>query len=176
MLTASINLQSVLEMEAAVQRDPQNAAAWYELGVKQQENEREHKAIVALRRAVELDPTHLPTWVALGVSYTNDNNRMGTYDAINQWLQRNDKYKDAVMRWRAENPQRRSADAEATIMEKFSGLIECLISVAREGMSGEVDADVQIALAGLLNTNEGRVCFSKRFSRGNLCPGLRKGA
>ncbi|KZP34363.1 TPR-like protein [Athelia psychrophila] len=146
--------ESVLEMEAAVQRDPQNAAAWYELGVKQQENEREHKAIVALRRAVELDPTHLPTWVALGVSYTNDNNRMGTYDAINQWLQRNDKYKDAVMRWRAENPQRRSADAEATIMEKFSGLIECLISVAREGMSGEVDADVQIALAVLLNTNE----------------------
>ncbi|KAF7979849.1 hypothetical protein HWV62_40599 [Athelia sp. TMB] len=146
--------ESVLEMEAAVQRDPQNATAWFELGVKQQENEREQKAIIALRRAVELDPTHLPTWIALGVSYTNDNNRMGTYDAINQWVQRNEKYTNDVMRWRATNPERGGADGEATIMEKFNSLIQCLISMARGDMSGEVDADIQIALAVLLNTNE----------------------
>ena len=41
--------QSVLEMEAAVQRDPLNAQAWFQLGVKQQENEREQKAVQALR-------------------------------------------------------------------------------------------------------------------------------
>ena len=48
-------LQSVLELEAAVQRDPTDALRWYELGVKQQENEREQKAVQALRRALELE-------------------------------------------------------------------------------------------------------------------------
>lgn len=170
--------ESVLEMEAAVQRDPQNARAWYELGVKQQENEREHKAIIALRRAIEIDPAHLPTWVALGVSYTNDNNRMGTYDAINQWIQRNEKYQHAVLQWRAENPERggTSTDAEVTIMEKFNGLIQCLISIARGDTSGELDADIQIALAVLLNTNEVRICFLKHVSKFNLQIGLRESA
>jgi len=51
------------------------------------------------------------------VSYTNDSNRIGTYDAINK-------------------------------------LIQCLISVARSDTSGEIDADIQVALAVLLNTNE----------------------
>ncbi len=39
-----------------MQRDMNNARAWYELGVKQQENEREDRALQALERAVELDP------------------------------------------------------------------------------------------------------------------------
>lgn len=168
----TIRTQSVLELEAAVQRDPQNAAAWYELGVKQQENEREQKAIIALRRAVELDPSHLPTWVALAVSYTNDNNRIGTYDAINQWVQRSDKYKEAVQRYRAEFPE----NANATPMERFNQLIECLISMARGDMSGEIDADIQIALAVLLNTNEVGDFLGDRCSTLIVFPGLRKGA
>ena len=69
-------------MEAAVQRDPLNAHAWFQLGVKQQENEREGKAIQALRRALELDPTHLPSWLALAISHTNEGNRHGTYEAM----------------------------------------------------------------------------------------------
>ncbi|KAH0827396.1 hypothetical protein J3R83DRAFT_4051 [Lanmaoa asiatica] len=84
--------ENVLELEAAVQRDPTNATAWFELGVKQQENEREAKAIQALQRAIDLDPSHLPTWLALSVSYTNDSHRMGTYDAIREWVLRNPKY------------------------------------------------------------------------------------
>jgi len=60
------------------------------------------------------------------------------------------------LRWRAANPgpERGQADAEVTIMEKFSALIQCLISLAAGNTSGEVDADIQIALAVLLNTNE----------------------
>jgi peroxin-5 len=142
--------ESVLELEAAVQRDPGKASAWYELGVKQQENEREHKAIQALRRAVDLDASHLPTWVALAVSYTNDSNRTETYNAISQWVERNTKYQDAVQRYRAEFPD----DPTAALTERFSKLIQCLITMARNDTSEEIDADIQIALAVLLNTNE----------------------
>ena len=53
-----------------MQRDPANAQAWFQLGVKQQENEREGKAIQALRRALELDAAHLPSWLALAISQT----------------------------------------------------------------------------------------------------------
>lgn len=145
-----ISYESVLELEAAVQRGPTNATAWYELGVKQQENEREHKAIQALRCAVHLDPTHLPTWIALAVSYTNDNNRTGAYNAINEWVQRNSKYRDAIDKYRAEFPD----DPNASSTERFTQLIQCLITIARDDMSEEIDADIQIALAVLLNTNE----------------------
>ena len=142
-----------MELEAAVQRDPKDASAWYELGVKQQENEREQKAIQALRRAVDLDPTHLPTWIALAVSYTNDSNRTGTFSAINEWVERNDIYAEAVREYRAEFPDNQAASPT----ERFGHLIQCLITMARSDMSGEIDADIQIALAVLLNTNE--VCF-----------------
>ncbi|TFK44386.1 hypothetical protein BDQ12DRAFT_672889 [Crucibulum laeve] len=143
-------LEGVLELEAALQRDLNNASAWYNLGVKQQENEREHKALQALQRAVELDPTHLPTWLALAISYTNDSNRQGTYDAIQEWVTRNEKYQPAVQSFRALNPE----SANAHLSERYSRLIQCLIEMARSDVSGNVDADIQIALAVLLNTNE----------------------
>lgn len=130
-----------------------DATAWYELGVKQQENEREHKALQALQRAVELQPSHLPSWLALAISYTNDNNRQGAYDAIYEWVGRNDKYTEAVHAFRTLNPE----NATGSLGERYSQLISCLITMARSDVSGEVDADIQIALAVLLNTNEVRL-------------------
>jgi len=146
-------LQTVLEMEAAVQRDPANARAWYELGVKQQENEREQQAIWALQRALDLDPTHLPSWLALAISYTNEGDRQGTYEAIRSWVRHNETHRDVVAAYEAGNgPESNSPD-------EFQKLIGCLIVMARGvSQSGNgsavVDADVQIALAVLLNTNE----------------------
>lgn len=93
---------------------------------------------------------HLPSWIALAVSYTNDSNRIGTYNTINEWVERNDKYRDAVQRFRADlhdNPA-------VSQTEHFNRLIQCLISMARSDTSGEIDADIQVALAVLLNTNE----------------------
>lgn len=123
---------------------------WYELGVKQQENEREDKALHALQRAVELDSSHLPSWLALAISYTNDNNRQGTYDAIQAWVDKNENYHDAVQKFQSQVAE----PANATIGERFSRLIQCLITMARSDLSGNIDADIQIALAVLLNTNE----------------------
>ncbi|KAJ7680569.1 hypothetical protein DFH06DRAFT_1163540 [Mycena polygramma] len=143
-------LDSVLELEAVVQRNMTDASAWFDLGVKQQANEREKQALQALTRALELDPSYLPAWLALAISHTNDGNRAGTHDAIRSWLDRNERYRDAVNQYRAGNPE--SADPPMT--ERFSNLIQCLITMARSDTSGTVDADIQIALAVLLNTNE----------------------
>ncbi|KAI0663535.1 TPR-like protein [Cubamyces menziesii] len=152
--------ESVLELEAAVQRDPTNAARWYELGVKQQENEREQKAVQALRRALELDPTHLPSWLALAVSHTNEGDRSGAYNAIREWVSRNERYAAAVAQFQASNPER----ADASQGERLTNLMHCLMSIVRENAGGEIDADIQIALAVLLNTNEeyskARDCFT----------------
>ncbi|KAK7005741.1 hypothetical protein R3P38DRAFT_2556191 [Favolaschia claudopus] len=143
-------LDSVLELEAEVQRNMTDASAWFDLGVKQQANEREKQALTALARAVELDPSHLPAWLALAISHTNDGNRTGTYDAVRQWVDRNEKYAPAVARHWSAHPER----VDAAIGERFSALIQCLIEMARGDASGVVDADIQIALAVLLNTNE----------------------
>jgi peroxin-5 len=142
--------ENVLELEATVQRDPSNATAWFQLGVKQQEAEREQKAIQALLYAADLDPTHLPTWLALAVSYTNDGKRNDTYNAIRKWVDLNSRYAGAVQEYLTQSPENPSA----TITDRFSHLIQCLISMARSNTSSEVDADIQIALAVLLNTNE----------------------
>ncbi|KAI6032831.1 hypothetical protein F5J12DRAFT_186651 [Pisolithus orientalis] len=142
--------ENVLEVEAAVQRDPYNGRAWYELGVRQQSNEREAKAVQALRRSLELDPSYLPAWLALAVSYTNENNRMGTYNAVLEWVSRNPdpRYSEAVKAWRDELSGNGSVN--------FYRLVDLLIDMARISGGGtqEVDADVQIALAVLLNTME----------------------
>ena len=95
----------MLQLEAAVQRDMSNARKWFELGVKQQENEREKQALQALKRAVELDPSHLPSWLALSVSHTNDGNRQAACDAIREWVMRNDNYAAPVKEFFAKSPE-----------------------------------------------------------------------
>ena len=152
--------QSMLELEAAVQRDPNNAAAWFELGVKQQENEREAKAIQALERSVELDPSLLSAWLALSVSYTNDSNRTGVYNAIKEWALQNSKYQSIVQGANLNT-------AKVSSPSDFGALVQCLISMARSADDvGNVDADVQVALAVLLNTTEVRTC---RISIISIC-------
>ncbi|KAF5370608.1 hypothetical protein D9758_001919 [Tetrapyrgos nigripes] len=141
---------SVLELEAEVQRDVTNANAWFELGVKQQEAEREHKALQALQRAVELDPTHLSAWLALAVSYTNDGQRLGTYEAVREWVMGNDKYKAAVGDYLAKYPTREGLSNAG----KFNHLAQCLLHIVQHSGLDDLDADVQIALAVLFNANE----------------------
>ncbi|EMD37853.1 hypothetical protein CERSUDRAFT_114497 [Gelatoporia subvermispora B] len=152
--TTDVNMtrhDSVLEMEAAVQRDINNAVKWCTLGVKQQENEREQKAVHALRRAVELDPTYARAWLALAISYTNEGHRSDAYQAVGEWVSHNANYSTIVARFR-----------DATGSLPLDSLMPCLISIAQNDIEA-IDADVQVALAVLLNTEEdyakARDCF-----------------
>lgn len=143
--------QSVLELEAAVQRDPHNVEAWFALGVKQQENEREQAAIHALLRALELAPEHAQARLALAVSQTNEGQRFAAYEAIQDWVRVTPQYASALAAHRAANPER----ADWSQSERFSDMIRCLVGIAAATPpGGELDADVQIALAVLLNINE----------------------
>jgi peroxin-5 len=131
-----------------VLRDPEDAQAWFDLGVKQQANEREDKAIQALRRAVELDPSLLAAWLELAVSYTNEGKRSHAYDAIEDWITRKEIYANAVRRWKE------SEAGSSSKADRAQDLIGCLIEMARSVPGGAIDADVQIALGVLLNTSE----------------------
>jgi len=125
-----------------------DASTWFELGVKQQENEREQKALQALERAMELDPSHLPTWLALAISHTNEGDKTGTYDAIRQWVNRNERYRLISDQY----PE----DPNLSVTERYARVVQCLMAMARGETSGEIDADVQVALAVLLNSGEVR--------------------
>lgn len=123
--------------------------------MKQQENERETQALHALHQAVELDPSHLPSWLALAISYTNESDRLGTLNAINQWVNRNERYAGVLQQFKN---SRAVVSEDGSTSEKMSELIECLMTMARNAGEAGIDADVQIALAVLLNTNE--VCYA----------------
>ncbi|KAM0750293.1 hypothetical protein T439DRAFT_326252 [Meredithblackwellia eburnea MCA 4105] len=145
---------SVLEHEAAVQRDPHNAVHWLALGIKQQENEREELAIKALRRALEIDPSMGEAYLALAVSFTNENERASAYESVDKWVdslapryaKEVDTYRDLFGRL---------PPANAGMSGRHEYLTGLLIRLAQAGTEGAaVDADVQIALGVLFNTSE----------------------
>jgi len=137
----------VLEKEARVQREPGDAQAWYELGVRQQESEREQKAIQALSRAVEIDPSLLPAWMALAVSHCNEGRRDAACNAIEHWV--------AKRLGRKPQPLSSfSSGSRAASPEQHERLVEDLLTIVRSSGADTVDADVQIALAVLFHTTE----------------------
>ncbi|KAF9106322.1 hypothetical protein BGX27_009211 [Mortierella sp. AM989] len=146
-LAARGNLtESILALEAAVQKDPTDAAAWHQLGLRQQENERETLAIAALLKAVESNPKELNAWLALAVSYTNENCRVDAYDALQSWIEHSDQYsgvKSAVS-----GGQGRSAQ------ERHDYVTGLFLEAARTNPGENLDPNVQIALGVLFNVSE----------------------
>ncbi|KAG8690184.1 hypothetical protein FRC11_013294 [Ceratobasidium sp. 423] len=140
---------SVLEHEAIVQRDPTNAQAWFALGVKQQENEREQHAIDALREAVLQDPSCMPAYLALAVSYANEGDRASVHQAIGDWMAG----RGAQVRKVGGLGELGVKEGVASVEEIHQEYISGLLNMARQS-SNEIDADIQIALGVLLNTME----------------------
>ncbi|KAL8293513.1 hypothetical protein RQP46_000214 [Phenoliferia psychrophenolica] len=149
---------SILEHEAAVQRNPRDPQGWLSLGIKQQENEREELAIKALNRALELDPDMGAAYLALAVSYTNENERARAYESIDRWIdslasmgrypREVDNYRDLF----GKLPD--TSGGQAPRHEYLTGLL-IQMAQSRAGKDGaDVDADVQIGLGVLFNTSE----------------------
>ena len=129
-----------MELEAEVQNDPTSWEAWYALGLKQQENEREDQAILALSKVIQLEPDYRPSYLALAVSYTNE----GKKDAVNAMLER----------WiNLSQEERREGEEEGGTYEEIrSRIVDKLIEMAQASPE-VVDADIQIALGVLFNSS-----------------------
>lgn len=148
------DMQSVLEREAVVQSDPSNASAWLDLGIKQQENEREDLAIAALHRAIQIEPTLREAWLALAVSYTNEADRSAALEAIERWIEASPQYREIVSHYRAD-VQGAASKAAQTPRERHDRVTGLLMALARHGsMQSTIDADVQVALGVLFNASE----------------------
>ena len=160
---SSARIDSLLQHEADVQIDPKNASAWFSLGLKQQENEREELAITALQRAIEIDPTVArgAAHLALAISFTNESRRGAAYEQIDKWI-------DVIARSPSEETKMYSNEISQyrnlfgsklpeTSTERHQYLTGLLIRLAQSGtesMDGAVDADVQVAMGVLFNSSE----------------------
>jgi len=138
----------VLELEAAVQNDPTDHEAWYALGLKQQENERESAAILALGKVVQLDPDYRPAYLALAVSYTNEGELRMANRMMEKWINL------APMASQLSSGLSTETDHdEGDWRDAQDVLIERLIGLARMNPE-ELDPDVQVALGVLFNSGE----------------------
>ncbi|KAJ3088695.1 Peroxisomal membrane signal receptor PTS1 [Quaeritorhiza haematococci] len=157
--------ESILALEALVQKQPENANAWYTLGIRQQENENEAASIAALRQSVKLDPNITNSWIALAVSYTNESAREDAYDALEAWMAHSPQYKHIVEQDKASNPGT-SGIAGGARHEQVS---KWFLRAARESPGENLDPDVQIALGVLFNVSEEYSkaidCFEAALSR-----------
>ncbi|KAL1408810.1 hypothetical protein Q8F55_005624 [Vanrija albida] len=133
----------VLELEAAVQQEPRDADAWLNLGLKQQENEREDAAIRALNRATQIEPNLRAAYLALAVSYTNDGREDRAHASLERWIELGGEAEGGLL---SETPGE-------TRQERQGRIIERLIHIARQNPD-DLDVDVQVALGVLFNASE----------------------
>ena len=136
----------MLELEAEVQADPTNHEAWFALGLKQQENEREDQAILALSKVVQLEPNHRAACLALAVSYTNESEREAANTMLEKWIELGEQVHGNLDGGRGDV-------LDSSMESRRDRLVERLIDIARE-TPDVVDADVQIALGVLFNSSE----------------------
>ena len=133
--------ESLLALEAAVQKEPRNARAWLELGRRQQENENETAAIAALRKAVELDANNLEALLYLSVSYTNENYSNEAYDTLQQWIACHPKYSSLAPPFQG----------IMSIAKKHDQVTHSFMQAALTRPGQDMDEDVQTALGILFN-------------------------
>lgn len=134
-----------------MQDDPTDHEAWYALGLKQQENERDDAAILALSKVVQLAPEYRHAYLALAVSYTNEGAREAANTMLETWLDLGDGVSadEALTRREALS----SGASAFGWQEGQRRLVERLIDVARRNPE-DVDADTQVALGVLFNSSE----------------------
>lgn len=107
-----------------------------------------------MRQAVELDPTLLPAWLSLATSHTNEGDRQEAYNALQQWVVNNERYKIITAKYHLMS---QPGQGFVSMREKRETLVNCLIDMATRASevgAQVVDPDVQIALAVLLNTSD----------------------
>jgi len=113
---------AVLSFEAELQQiHPNNAEAWYMLGLCHAENDLDVQAISCLERAVDRDPYLLEALLALGVSYVNELDHGKALINLKAWVQHNPKY--AGMELNDTTQHEEDIYGATTEMEKVQSLL-----------------------------------------------------
>lgn len=136
---------SILALEAKAQLKISDPDTWRMLGLRQQENEKDNAAIAAFRQAIKLDPHLLDVWLALAVSYTNESFKKEAYDALEQWIFNNEKYKHLI---------KSHQKGKMTPEDRHACITRIFIEAARNSPGIQMDPDVQIGLGVLFNMSE----------------------
>lgn len=133
--------ESVLALEAAVQKDNLSSALWCELGKKNQENENDAAAISALRKAIQIDPSNLNALLSLSVSYTNENYSSEAYDTLRTWIHTHPSYSHLAPFY----------NSVISVSEKHDLITSSFMQAAKSNPGQNLDEDVQSALGILFN-------------------------
>jgi tetratricopeptide (TPR) repeat protein len=144
-LWISVSVQNVLQHEASVLDDPRDARAWFSLGIRQQENERDDQAIHALLQGIRLEPSLREAYLALAVSYANEGDLMEAHNVLEKWISIFENAGEEIAT---------HASPRVGKMEKHETLANTLMEMARMAPHGDIDADIQIALGVLFNASE----------------------
>ena len=142
--------KGVLELEAEVQNDPSSYEAWYALGLKQQENEREVQAILALSKVIQLRPDYREAYLALAVSYTNEGEKEAANTMLERWIDLSPFSSPAMTGIGSDVDSGKERPGYSMRRQR---VVERLIDMANVNPE-EVDPEVQIALGVLFNASE----------------------
>ncbi|XP_075210068.1 peroxisomal targeting signal 1 receptor-like isoform X2 [Lycorma delicatula] len=143
---------AVLCFEAAVQKEPENSAAWEMLGVTQAEIEQDRQAIVALKKCLQCDPKNLTAIMTLAASYTNENYQNQACHALKEWLHANPKYTDLIKEDPESVRQFRVKNISSIMPLSLHDEVKDLyLAAARRNPSDGIDPDVQCGLGILFN-------------------------
>lgn len=157
-MISRLPVQNLLEHEAEVLRNPDSASAWFNLGLRQQENERDDQAIRALLQSISINPSLREAYLALSVSYTNEGNLKSAHEVLEKWI---DLFDPSDNQGQPDEDSGRFKPAgmederdPMTRNQRHEVLTRQLMRMARMNPEGDIDADVQIALGVLFNASE----------------------
>ncbi|GHJ84307.1 hypothetical protein NliqN6_0709 [Naganishia liquefaciens] len=140
-----LQYQNVLQHEASVLEDPGDARAWFSLGIRQQENERDDQAIHALLQGIRLEPSLREAYLALAVSYANEGDLLAAHNVLEKWITI---FQNAGEDVASDNVPHVGKS------KRHETLANALMEMARMAPHGDIDADIQIALGVLFNASE----------------------
>eukprot|EP00048_Salpingoeca_helianthica_P008038 m.117768 g.117768 ORF g.117768 m.117768 type:complete len:597 (-) comp14498_c0_seq7:39-1829(-) len=162
--------RAVLLLEAAAQTNPDSVEAWEALGLCQAENEQEQHAIAALQHCVRIDPARPGPHLALAVSYTNEMQYGEAYEALEESLRTNPRYKTiAAPRTDAAPPRFYHSSNKYLAMNQHHQRVHDALLAAAQASPEDLDPDVQVALGVLFNISgdydKAVDCFSAALSK-----------
>lgn len=141
--------EAILYYEAAVQRNPQDASAWCQLGLSHAENEYDIAAISAFRKSLEIEPDMRDALLGYSVSLANESYDNESLTQLEHWI---NTYKRGEWKSDTYNDQSTNFLHQSYIdPARFNKVERQFLDAARAQTN--IDPELQNALGVLYNLN-----------------------